>query len=121
MKIAAIRTIALSCQVEPPYASAAGVQARRGGLIVEVETDSGLTRIGEAGLGGGSAASVIEKDLAPLLLGEDPLLIEGLWQKMFARTRQYGRRGVVMNAISGIDIALWDIAGKVPQRDVDAA
>src|SRR6266849_5603249 len=113
MKIAAIRTIALSCQVEPPYASAAGVQVRRGGLIVEVETDSGIIGLGEAGLGGGSTASVIEKDLAPLLVGEDPLLIEGLWQKMFARTRQYGRRGIVMNAISGIDIALWDIAGKV--------
>src|SRR5712664_475047 len=113
MKIAAIRTIALSCQVDPPYASAAGVQARRGGLLVEVETDSGIVGIGEAGLGGGSTASVIEKDLAPLLVGEDPLLIEGLWQKMFARTRQYGRRGIVMNAISGIDIALWDIAGKV--------
>jgi len=48
-----------------------------------------------------------------MLIGEDPLLIEGLWQKMFARTRQYGRRGIVMNAISGIDIALWDIAGRV--------
>ena len=50
-----------------------------------------------------------------MLIGEDPLLIEGLWQKMFVRTRQYGRRGIVMNAISGIDIALWDIAGKVAE------
>jgi L-alanine-DL-glutamate epimerase-like enolase superfamily enzyme len=61
---------------------------------------------------------VIEKDLAALLIGQDPLMIEGLWQKMFARTRQYGRRGVVMHAISGIDIALWDIAGKVADRPV---
>src|SRR5437764_2841956 len=118
MKIAAIRTTALSCQVEPPYASAAGMQARRGGLLVEVETDSGIVGIGEAGLGGGATATVIEKDLAPLLIGQDPLLIEGLWQKMFARTRQYGRRGVVMHAISGIDIALWDIAGKVARLPV---
>ena len=118
MKIAAIRTIALSCQVDPPYASASGVQSRRGGLLVEVETDSGITGIGEAGLGGGATATVIEKDLAPLLIGEDPLLIEGLWQKMFARTRQYGRRGVVMHAISGIDIALWDIAGKIAKLPV---
>ncbi|HEU0215479.1 MAG TPA: mandelate racemase/muconate lactonizing enzyme family protein, partial [Stellaceae bacterium] len=51
--------------------------------------------------------------LRPLLIGEDPLMIELLWQKMFARTRQFGRRGVVMNAMSGIDIALWDIAGKL--------
>jgi L-alanine-DL-glutamate epimerase-like enolase superfamily enzyme len=56
--------------------------------------------------------------LAPLLRGEDPLLIEHLWQKMFARTRQYGRRGLVMQAISGIDIALWDIAGKVAKLPV---
>ena len=118
MKIAAIRTIPLSCQVDPPYASAAGVQARRGTLLVEIETDSGITGIGEAGLGGGATAVVIEKDLAPLLVGQDPLLIEGLWQKMFARTRQYGRRGIVMNAISGIDIALWDIAGKIAKLPV---
>jgi L-alanine-DL-glutamate epimerase-like enolase superfamily enzyme len=118
MKIAAIRTIALSCKVDPPYASAAGMQGRRGGLLVEVETDGGITGIGEAGLGGGATATVIEKDLAPLLIGQDPLLIEGLWQKMFARTRQYGRRGVVMHAISGIDIALWDIAGKAAKMPV---
>jgi D-arabinonate dehydratase len=113
MKIAAIRTIALSARVDPPYASAAGVQARRGCLIVEIETDSGFIGIGEAGLGGGATAEVIARDLAPLLVGQDPLLIEALWQRMFVRTRQYGRRGVVMHAISGIDIALWDIAGKV--------
>ena len=118
MKIAAIRTIALSAPVNPPYASASGVQSRRGGLLVEVETDTGIVGIGEAGLGGGATATVIDKDLAPMLVGEDPLMIEGLWQKMFARTRQYGRRGVVMQGISGIDIALWDIAGKVAKMPV---
>src|SRR5437763_4914254 len=89
------------------------MQARRGGLIVEIETDERIIGIGEAGVGGGNTRDVIEKQLRPMLLGEDPLMIERLWQKMFARTRQFGRRGVVMNAISGIDIALWDIAGKV--------
>ncbi|MBO0739650.1 MAG: mandelate racemase/muconate lactonizing enzyme family protein [Alphaproteobacteria bacterium] len=113
MKIVNIRTIPLSYRCEPPYGSAGGMQARRGGLLVEIETDGRVTGIGEAGLGGGATGPVIEKVLQPMLIGEDPLLIEGLWQKMFARTRQYGRRGIVMNAISGIDIALWDIAGKV--------
>ncbi|MBV9378951.1 MAG: mandelate racemase/muconate lactonizing enzyme family protein [Alphaproteobacteria bacterium] len=113
MKITAIRTTPLSCGCDPPYASAAGVQGRRVGLLVEIETDAGITGIGESGTGGGVTRAVIDRDLAPMLIGEDPLLIEGLWQKMFARTRQYGRRGVVMNAISGIDIALWDIVGKV--------
>ena len=90
----------------------------RGALLVEIETDDGTIGIGEAGLGGGATATVIDKTLKPLLIGEDPLLIEGLWQKMFARTRQYGRRGIVMQAISGIDIALWDIAGKVAKLPV---
>jgi D-arabinonate dehydratase len=113
MRIVDIRTTALSYPCDPPYGSAGGMQARRGALLVEVETDEHVTGIGEAGVGGGATAAVIERTLKPMLLGEDPLLIEGLWQRMFARTRQFGRRGVVMNALSGIDIALWDIAGKV--------
>ena len=118
MKIVDIRAIPLSYRCDSPYGSAGGMQASRGGLLVEVETDDGITGIGEAGVGGGSTRNVIEQQLRPMLLGEDPLLIEGLWQKMFARTRQFGRRAIVMNAISGIDIALWDIAGKVAKLPV---
>ena len=61
MKIADIRTIAPSCKVDPPYASAAGVQGRRAGLLVEVETDTGIVGIGESGMGGGVTADVIAK------------------------------------------------------------
>jgi L-alanine-DL-glutamate epimerase-like enolase superfamily enzyme len=118
MKIVDIRAIPLSYRCDPPYGSAGGMQASRGRLLVEVETDDGITGIGEAGVGGGNTRNVIEQQLRPMLLGEDPLLIEGLWQKMFARTRQFGRRGIVMNAISGIDIALWDIASKVAKLPV---
>jgi L-alanine-DL-glutamate epimerase-like enolase superfamily enzyme len=116
MQVADVRTIPLSYRCPRPYASAAGVQAVRHALVVEIETDSGLVGIGEAGSAGGPLASsqvVVEQELKPLLLGEDPLRIEYLWQKMFQRTRQHGRRGLVMHAISGIDIALWDLAGKV--------
>src|SRR5947209_6309118 len=113
MKIIDVRTTPLSYRCERPYGSAGGMQSRRGSLLVEIETDERVIGIGEAGPGGGGTQAVVEKQLAPLLIGADPLLIEGLWQKMFARTRQFGRRGIVMNAISGIDIALWDIAGKV--------
>src|SRR5262245_4137888 len=113
MKIVDIRTIPLSYRCDPPYGSAGGLQARGGARWVGIETEERVIGMGEAGVGGGSTRDVIEKQLRPMLIGEDPLLIEGLWQKMFARTRQFGRRGIVMNAISGIDIALWDIAGKV--------
>ena len=121
MKILDVRTIPLSYRCEQPYISAAGGQVARNTLLVEIETDTGLVGLGEAGSAGGPLAStqvVVEQELKPLLLGEDPLLIEYLWQKMFQRTRQHGRRGIVMHAISGIDIALWDIAGKVAQLPV---
>jgi L-alanine-DL-glutamate epimerase-like enolase superfamily enzyme len=113
MKIVDVRTIPLSCPCEPPYASAGTWLPTRGGLIVEVETDGGITGTGEAGVGGGGTRQVIESLLRPMLIGKDPLLIEALWQRMFADARHFGRRGIVMNALSGIDIALWDIAGKV--------
>jgi L-alanine-DL-glutamate epimerase-like enolase superfamily enzyme len=113
MKIVDVRTTPLSYRCEPPYASAGTMLPTRGGLIVEVETDGGITGIGEAGVGGGGARQVIESHLRPMLIGADPLMIEALWQRMFADTRHFGRRGIVMNALSGIDIALWDIAGKV--------
>ena len=65
MKIVDIRTIPLSYRCDPPYGSAGGMQARRGGLLVEIETDERVTGIGEAGVGGGAAASVIERVLRP--------------------------------------------------------
>jgi L-alanine-DL-glutamate epimerase-like enolase superfamily enzyme len=117
-KIADVRAIALSYPCELPYASAFSLLARRGAVLVEIETDDGIVGIGEAGPGGGSTTTCIEKDLKPLLVGQDPLMIEGLWQRMFVHTVQYGRRGIAMNAISGIDIALWDIAGKVAKMPV---
>src|SRR5207237_8617471 len=119
MKIVDVRTIPLSYRCEPPYGSAGGMQARRGSLLVEIETDERVIGIGEAGGGGGATAGVIDKLLQPMLIGQDPLLIEGLWPKMFARTRQFGRRGIGVNGISGLDIALWDIAGKTAKLPLD--
>lgn len=84
--------------------SAAGVQRVRHALLVEVETDDGRIGIGEASTAGGPAIStqvVREHELKPLLVGEDPLLIERIWQKVFYRTRAHGQRGLVMNALSG--------------------
>ncbi len=113
MKIVDIRTTALRSPCNPPYASAGGFLSSRAGLIVEILTDEGVTGIGEAGFAGGASETLINGELKAMLQGEDPLLIERLWQKIFARTRPWGRRGVLMCALSGIDMALWDIAGKV--------
>lgn len=113
MQIVDVRTIPLSYRCDRPYMSAAGIQRARSVLLVQIETDEGLVGLGEVGGPLDTTKAVVEQQLKPLLLGEDPLLIERLWQKMFHRTRAIGRRGIMMYAISGIDIALWDIAGKV--------
>ncbi|HLC30529.1 MAG TPA: mandelate racemase/muconate lactonizing enzyme family protein [Dehalococcoidia bacterium] len=113
MQIVDVRTIQLSYRCEQPYMSAGGIQRARSVLLVQIETDEGLVGLGEAGGPLGSTQVFVEQQLKPLLVGEDPLLVERLWQKMFHRTRAIGRRGLVMYAISGVDIALWDIVGKV--------
>ncbi|MBI4553927.1 MAG: mandelate racemase/muconate lactonizing enzyme family protein [Candidatus Latescibacteria bacterium] len=88
--------------------------------LVRVHTDDGLTGIGQAE----SPALVIEAilrtdgGLQDLLHGEDPLQVERLWQKMYAATGLFGRRGVTIAAIGAVETALWDLAGKALGRPV---
>ncbi|MEH3104955.1 MAG: L-rhamnonate dehydratase [Sphingomonas phyllosphaerae] len=83
-----------------------------GWLIVEVFTEKGLVGIGNAALAPLAAKALIDGALAPLILGHDPWDTEFLWQHMYRKTMAFGRKGVVMAAISAIDIALWDLMGK---------
>ncbi len=85
--------------------------------IVEILTDEGITGIS---ISSGRKLSnyVIENVLKPMLIGEDPLLIEKIWNDVYTNTFRFGRAGVVIEAISGIDVALWDIAGKVAKMPV---
>ena len=83
----------------------------RHGLFVKVHTDTGSTGSGSAGDGRGSCRPAIE-DLTPLVVGEDPFLIERIWQKLYASTQGHGMTGVVgSGAITGIELALWDLKG----------
>jgi L-alanine-DL-glutamate epimerase-like enolase superfamily enzyme len=89
-------------------------------LVVLIHTDAGLTGIGEV-----TSQSYICKacfdaprsaqrrhGLTSILVGEDPSDVEALWEKMYYQTNRYGRRGAAIHAISGADIALWDLKGK---------
>lgn len=89
-------------------------------LIVKVTTDAGITGIGEVDSNPMGAKGVIEgpfshttaAGLASLIIGEDPFETEKIWHKMYRGNIYGGRRGVAIHAMSGIDIALWDIKGK---------
>lgn len=83
----------------------------RSQCFVHVMTDSGLAGLG---LGGGAQAAreVIERTLKPILVGQDPLYIEKLWDDMFWAVRGVGRKGLAFCALSAVDIALWDLKAK---------
>ena len=90
-------------------------------LLVQFDTDNGLRGLGFAWAihGGGRAMQVIvEDDLAPLVLGEDPLDHERLASKIYWKLQGIGRRGLVTQAYSAIDLALWDIKGKAANLPV---
>src|SRR5712692_7372295 len=78
------------------------------GFTAEIATDKGVKGYGQGGIAGGQ---IVEKHLTKLLLGEDPLNVERIWDILWRSTMYYGRKGVVINAISGVDLALWDLMG----------
>jgi L-rhamnonate dehydratase len=82
---------------------------------VEITTDKGISGLG---YGGPGTAFVVERHLKKLLLGENPFDIEHLWDVMWRSTLYYGRKGLVVHAISGVDNALWDLVGKALQQPV---
>lgn len=93
----------------------------KGGIVVRISTDEGLEGIGEAGFSAEyfpTVGPVINQQLGPLIMGEDPRDIGALWQRMFEATHMWGRRGVETYALSGIDIALWDLLGKIANQPV---
>ncbi len=81
-------------------------------VIVRVWTDDDRYGLGCIGLGSEAAANLVEHQLAPLIIGRSPFDTELLWETMFRCTINIGRKGLALEAISAIDIALWDLIGK---------
>jgi L-alanine-DL-glutamate epimerase-like enolase superfamily enzyme len=84
-----------------------------GWLVVELELDDGTIGIGNAALAPHAVKATIDTYLKPLLIGQNPLDSEYLWQSMYRRTLPFGRKGIGMTAISAIDLAVWDAKGKL--------
>jgi L-rhamnonate dehydratase len=88
-----------------------------GTLVVEVEADNGVTGFAVT-TGGEIGAWIVEHHLARFVEGALVTDVERMWDQMFNATLFYGRRGIVLNVISGVDLALWDLLGQIRQEPV---
>ena len=114
MKITCVRALIPRGTNEPPDWRTAMAQ-----IAVVVETDAGLSGLGVGG-GGLAGVHVIDSVLSPILVGADPSDVEGLWARMYRATLPFGRKGLAVMALSGVDLALWDLAGKAAGQPVYA-
>src|SRR5438132_8963266 len=113
MKIVAIDSCVLTIPAPQPMARNYAAQKL---VVADISTDEGVAGLGYSLVfGGGGAEAVhayLETRLAPVLIGEDPLFVERLWEKMFRTDMGMKKQGVAAYALSALDIGLWDIAGK---------
>ena len=99
-----------------------GTKVKSDATLIRVETDTGLSGLGAALGTPPVVAAIVEHELAPDIVGEDPMFSERIYEKMYngsratpalergvAQPEVSRRRGVVMEAIAGIDIAIWDV------------
>ena len=115
MKIIDVKSHVLQYPLEKELGYSQMYFDRRTAHIVEVVTDEGIHGYGEA-FGGGQVAlankAIIELVIRPMILGEDPLDRERIWHKVYNLLRDHGQKGMPIQSLSGVDIALWDIAGR---------
>lgn len=90
-----------------------------GTVVVEVELDDGTIGIG-ASIGGEPACYIIERHLNRFVVGQDPRDVELMWDQMWRATMPYGRKGLPIQAISAVDLAVWDCLGKLRGEPVYA-
>lgn len=121
MIITEVRATPLASPLEEKLRWGAMTVGVKGGIVVQVLTDEGHVGIGEAGFSAEyfpTVGPIINDQLGPMLVGQDPRDIASLWQQMLEATHMWGRRGIETYALSGIDIALWDLLGKATGQPV---
>ncbi|MET4236182.1 D-galactarolactone cycloisomerase [Bradyrhizobium sp. LA6.10] len=111
MKIIDVRTHVLEAPLSQSLGHSFGTSTTRSACLVEIETDNGLIGWGEClGPAGINAATV--RAFGAYLVGADPCATEAIWQTLYNQFRDRGQKGIIVAALSGVDIALWDIRGK---------
>ena len=122
MKITDINVHVIKSELDVPFAFSQGWVNQRAATLIEIITQEGITGWGECFPQGLEppeiAAAAVENCFSEILKNQNPLDTERLWFEMYNRSRDFGRKGSVMAAISGIDIALWDIAGKYYDKPI---
>ena len=111
MKIVSVRTHVLRHKLDQKFLSSFSTFEDRWSCLVEITCDNGTVGWGEC-LGPARPNAAIVAAMEPHLTGKNPLDIEPIWAHLYNQFRDQGQRGLTMTAQSGIDIALWDIAGK---------
>ena len=115
MKITSIKSHVLRYELDKELGYSQQYYKHRTAHLVEVETDEGITGWGEC-FGPGNIALankyIVEKVIQPLIKGDNPLKKEYIWHKVYNLLRDSGQKGMPIQALSGIDIALWDILAK---------
>lgn len=116
MKITAVKSHVLQYDMPELLGYSQQYYDKRTAHLVEISTDQGLTGWGECFGPGNIAianAGIVEGVIAPMILGESPLDRDMLWHRVYNLMRDHGQKGMPMQALSGVDIALWDLAGKI--------
>ena len=113
MKITDVTCHVLQSKVEQPFTSARGwLYTTRASCIVEISTDAGITGWGECYGPAAVNRTIIETQYRNRVIGRDPFDVEVIWEDLYNRIKDYGLTGMTIAALSGIDIALWDIMGR---------
>jgi D-galactarolactone cycloisomerase len=112
VKIVDVELIQLAKQNDHPHRNAKQSRSRRVASLVRITTDEGIDGLGEAWCNVPLAEGVVLGTLRPLVLGEDPFNVEGIWRRAFDGSAMYDPKGAAVAGMSGIDIACWDIIGK---------
>jgi D-galactarolactone cycloisomerase len=111
MQIIDVRAHILEAPLSEAFSYSRAWYSTRTSLIVEILTDAGLVGWGEC-YGPARINAAVVDSMKPLLVGQDPFRTEWLWHEIYARFRDHGQKGSIIQGLSGIDIALWDIKGK---------
>jgi len=106
MRIMDVKTYALRAGLDEPFGFSQGWYYERAGVIVQVLTDEEIVGWGETYGPIKAVCTIIETILKPIIIGKDPFDVEVLWEQMYNNTRPYGQKGIIIQAISALDIAL---------------